>query len=539
MSQITLRRWQAGALQAYQQSGSDFLAVACPGAGKTIFALVCAATTLAQMPDKRMVVVAPTAHLKSQWAESAANVGLVLHDNWNGSEPLPDDCHGVATTYQQVASRPGAFATVAAGGLAMFDEIHHAGVDKAWGDACVTAFKVAAQRLSLSGTPFRSDNNPIPFIRYDRDGLSSSDVTYGYADGLADQVVRPVSFQVVSGDVSWVASDGSRLEASMEDYLPKSQLSQRLRGAIDGQGDWLQTVLQAADGRLTKVRNDGHPDAGGLVLAVDLEHARTIAKHLFQISGEKATLILSDDPQASDRIEQFSRGNSRWLVAVRMVSEGVDVPRLRVGVWATTTSTELFFRQAVGRLVRVGHGPYGESFMFLPRDPRLVQFAAGIHEERNHQLAKPDVPDEDAELARAMAERNTEGAQFEALASSVGRSEFISTSRGAAPAPASDDSDSGGAGAGSATIDLPKVVRPSAAPLPVGMDKPKGRANFQDLRRDNQRAVRKIARLTGMPEAHINAQLNASVGVVSVTEANIPQLVQRVKAARAWARQLS
>ena len=63
------------------------------------------------------------------------------------------------------------------------------------------------------------------------------------------------------------------------------------------------------------------------------------------------------------------------MVAVRMVSEGVDVPRLAVGVYATTTSTPLFFAQAVGRFVRAR--TRGETAsVFLPSVPHLLSFAS-------------------------------------------------------------------------------------------------------------------------------------------------------------------
>ncbi len=133
--------------------------------------------------------------------------------------------------------------------------------------------------------------------------------------------------------------------------MTKDQIAQAWRTALDPSGDWIQRVLEAADKRLTEVRR-GMPDAGGLVIASDHETARAYAALLRRISGERPAVVLSDDPTASKKISAFAQSTARWMVAVRMVSEGVDVPRLAVGVYATSVSTPLFFAQAVGRFVR-------------------------------------------------------------------------------------------------------------------------------------------------------------------------------------------
>ena len=82
------------------------------------------------------------------------------------------------------------------------------------------------------------------------------------------------------------------------------------------------------------------------------------------------------------------QGTSRWLVAVRMVSEGVDVPRLAVGVYATSASTPLFFAQAIGRFVR-SRRPGETASIFLPSVPNLLQLASELEAQRNHVLGKP------------------------------------------------------------------------------------------------------------------------------------------------------
>ena len=350
---VRLRPWQQRALTRLDATpGPDFLAVATPGAGKTTFALTALRRRLAQDPHRQVVVVAPTAHLKAQWAEAAARFDLALDDAWSPQNGrLPEDLHGVVTTYQQVASSADALRPLARGALVVFDEIHHAGDERAWGDGIRTAFDGSAWRLALSGTPFRSDTRAIPFVTYALDEAMPS-FEYGYGDALADgRVVRQVEFPRLNGDMEWVAPDGSLRAASFDDALEPALAAQRLRTALSAEGEWLPAVLDAAHARLTEVRR-GCPDAAGLVIAGDQEHARDIADLLQRRHGVRAVVATSDDPEASRRIARFRDAPDPWIVAVRMVSEGVDIPRLRVGVFATTTTTELFFRQAVGRLVR-------------------------------------------------------------------------------------------------------------------------------------------------------------------------------------------
>jgi superfamily II DNA/RNA helicase len=83
------------------------------------------------------------------------------------------------------------------------------------------------------------------------------------------------------------------------------------------------------------------------------------------------------------------------MVAVRMVSEGVDVPRLAVGVYATSTATPLFFAQAIGRYVRARRRGETAS-IFLPSVPNLMALANQLEAERDHALDRPETGEEDA-----------------------------------------------------------------------------------------------------------------------------------------------
>ncbi|MFT4211484.1 MAG: DEAD/DEAH box helicase, partial [Microbacterium sp.] len=436
-----LRAWQAEALDLYfsldgpegpGRGPRDFLAAATPGAGKTTFALRLASELLRRRVVDRLVVVAPTEHLKTQWADAASRVGIRLDPRFSNRHSRPSrQYHGVAVTYAQVAVKASVHRDLVldARTLVILDEVHHGGDARSWGDALREAYARATRRLQLSGTPFRSDTAPIPFVEYhpDAEGIrvSRTDYAYGYRRALEDGVVRPVLFLVYAGHMRWRTRTGDEMEAHLGQDNTKDITAQAWRTALDPAGEWIPAVLRSADRRLSEVREQ-IPDAGGLVIATDQTAARAYAEILAQITGEAPTVVLSDEAEASARIEAFAQSESRWMVAVRMVSEGVDVPRLAVGVYATSASTPLFFAQAIGRFVRARRRGETAS-VFLPNVPQLLALANELERQRDHALDRDgdgeDMWDAEQDLLEA-AEREdrasdalTEEFSYQALGS--------------------------------------------------------------------------------------------------------------------------
>ena len=533
---VRLRPWQHAALARFGASAHpDFLAVATPGAGKTTFALAALRTSLAKRPG-RVVVVAPTAHLKVQWAVAAARLGLHLDPAWTPSDgPMPPDMHGVVTTYQQIAMSADAIRAEAAGAHVVLDEVHHAGEEQAWGDALRHAFAPTHRRISLSGTPFRSDTRAIPFVRYVADE-AVPDFEYGYGDALRDgRVVRPVYFPRTGGEMEWSAPDGNVHQATFDDPIANQLANQRLRTALSLDGEWLATVLREAVARLEAVRKH-QPDAGGLVIAMDQDHARGIVALLRRELGVGATVVTSDDPEASEKIAAFAAGREPWLVAVRMVSEGVDIPRLRVGVYATTVTTDLYFRQAVGRFVRWVPGIRDQrAWLFIPDDPRLRIRASEIAEQRRHSLrraVRPGEEDDPEAQRRAEAAELASGEQLSLFAalSAVAVGDASTGEAWSEPLPSDweDGSDP--------SIDFELGPPPPLVASPVGlvMNGATRRAVKDRLRLANAEAAKDIARWSGLTYAAVNLELNRNAGIRRVIEATEAELQTRLQAARRW-----
>jgi superfamily II DNA or RNA helicase len=413
-AQPPLRSWQRAAVLAYEAENPrrDFLVTATPGAGKTTFALALASRLLARRAIDRVVVVCPTDHLRTQWAEAADRAGIPLDAALsNAVGPVRPDLVGYVTTYAQVAAKPALHAARASARrtLVVLDEVHHAGDGLSWGEAVATAFEQATRRLCLTGTPFRTrPDERIPFVRYaaEADGgwCSTADFTYGYREALRDGVVRPVVFAAYTGTSRWRNSAGEVIAASLSETSTKRTEATAWRTALNPKGRWVPHVIAAMDERITHLRESGMPDAAGLVLATDQEDARAYAAIVEQVTGHKPVVILSDDPKASEKIAAFTHGTERMAVCVRMVSEGVDVPRAACLAWMTSYRTPLFFAQGVGRVVRA-RGTGESATVFLPAVRPLLALAAELEDERNHVIPPPSVDDPlDLDLERVQTE---------------------------------------------------------------------------------------------------------------------------------------
>jgi superfamily II DNA or RNA helicase len=566
-----LRSWQRRALAEMERWGQGpFLLAAAPGAGKTRPALEFARRELARGAIDGVLVVCPTAPLTRQWARAASELGVELAPDAS-SPRRPRGFHGVAVTYARIAKAPVRWRQATGPRtLVIADEAHHLGEDLAWGETFGRAFGACRRWLLLSGTPFRSDATPIPGVRYDAAGLAEPDVSYGYAEAVLDGICRPVCFVAYDGTLSWRSGD-QVIESSFETVLSAREAGRRYRTAISTElPDGLPRILAEADARLRTLRREGHGDAGGLVIAADSSHARRIAALLREATGRAPVVVLHAEPRAAAKLSAFTHSRDPWIVAVNMVSEGVDIPRLRVGVYATAAKTPLVFRQIVGRFVRTIQGrPVEPSWLYIPADTVLRDHAASIEGELRRAARPRDESGDGLEFDRAdrAASERSEAPAFVPLSADVApQLTLFGPAPGGGPPPAAwptvttahdawppataaesswppataaerswppaADSDWPPAAAVADNGWPPAEV--AAAPTevaaaPAGVAIAPAFERRESLRRERHRLVSELARRDGMSHREANAWLNRKLGIRSVEQATIQELERSVE----------
>ena len=545
MSISQLRAWQKDALEKFLSTDRDFLVEATPGAGKTRMALAAAHELISSGHIRRIIVVVPSVNLQSQWSRAAAESGLdVTGTMKNADGSIAAAKHGAVVTYPQVASQPDLWRhiTAQAATLVVLDEIHHAGDEEnsTWGAALRTAFAVAPRRLMLSGTPFRTDGAPIPFVRYDDQGYAISDEGLTYGEAVRDGVVRPVRYEILDGRADWI-DFGTQVSVNLSEAKQKD-IPDALKVLYDPRQEWIPSVFRRANDELTRAREE-MPDAGGLVLAPSQWHAEQYGRIMTAISGEQTTVIHSTVEDAGAQLRAFSAGSDRWIVAVKMVSEGVDIPRLAVGVYASRDMTEMWFRQVTGRFVRVrGDEDYMTATIFIPHVKVLMDLAERIEQEA--QVALREAEQEASDRADR-EERTLELSFIEPLAAS----ESVLTGAIVAGEAISDAELErakeyieriGGSMRAVHPVDAVKLLRLANPTAPTAQTVVRippsdvtGDQLRQSLRRQLSALVGRYAYATEQPHSHIHAQLNRMYGG-KVATATVDELRKRITSVEEW-----
>lgn len=398
-----LRRWQAEALQIVLDTvgREPVLVEACPGAGKTQFGLEVAYQLVVTRRITRVLVVVPTLAIADGWQRSASvstpgapTLPLRSQRDWRAVDPIGDGWAGAVLTYQSLFASAEMFLAHATDPghrtLVIFDEVHHAGARAAWGRAAQEAFAAgAAGMLSLSGTPFRTGRDPIVFVPSEG-GSARPHFRYSYDRAIRERACRPVQFVETRGTAIFRDSDGREHRTTFDEHLSLSGKRERLRAALEwiGPGSIAGKMIADASQYLVALRQQGDTDAAGLVVCADCDHAAAIAEYMtVHVTGRRPVVACSrlhdqNDPAPANAIRMFRGSHEPWIVAVNMVSEGVDIPRLRVVVYLTNRLTLLAFRQIVGRVVRNDPANLDDhGRVYIPADPRLTAMARQVTDQ--------------------------------------------------------------------------------------------------------------------------------------------------------------
>ena len=400
------RKWQTNAVEqcvSMAKNGADrALVFACPGSGKT-FCCLLVAIALRDRAEKsrRIVVLTPNLAIKSQWIDRSRELGLnlIAIEDPRALRIQMDDMFagGFVLTYQQAMSMRQSLRLFCETHhpIAILDEVHHTSGPSgtrdgnAWGTSIEYSLAHASFKLATTGTPFREGPNPIAFVNYSEEGRAHAHVEYGYKNAIEDRICRPIEFEVYNGDMEWTDAKGVSVVADFAAKLTKVKSRERLRAAVSADGKFPIEMLTDANAKLMDLRGEpGGDKAGGFVVAMDVEHAEAIALHLEAVSGQKPVIVHNKIDDSLDKISAFRDGDAPWIVGVQMLSEGLDIPRLRVGVYCTNIRAPLYFHQFCGRVVRVQSSDLERAYVFLPADSELVTTAMQIQEEVAHALGE-------------------------------------------------------------------------------------------------------------------------------------------------------
>lgn len=394
--------WQNRMMSHYFETDAHTYTInACPASGKTRAVARIARQLLNRHQVQQIIMVVPWLSLRGQTERDAYNEKLALYPDFVNADTTYDmgDFQGIVVTYQQLHNAPALFndMTRKRNTLVVLDEIHHAflpadesdspEVDSKWGQSLTEAFDGAARIIATTGTLFRSKpGEKIPFIQYDKNATAIADFTYTYAEAIQNGNCRRCEFSEFDGVARWIEphDDADPNRASRAVELSTNDRGVGLSSLYSFTGAFLRPMIKAAHQRLVSIRQST-PNAGGLLIAQSQDAAEHMVQILREVTGTTPVLAISKDPDAPKKIVDFRNATTPWIVAVNMVSEGVDIPRLAVGVWTSRTSTEMFFRQVVGRFARQGPGDH-RSALYLPAVKPWTEYAQRVEDEIAHVI---------------------------------------------------------------------------------------------------------------------------------------------------------
>jgi superfamily II DNA or RNA helicase len=420
-----LRPWQQEALNksvkwlVEDKTDRHFLINAAPGSGKTIAACAIAKELFTRGEIERVIVIAPRSEIVNQWAEDFQRVtgrfmnkvtardgdigklGIDVCATWSAVQGLQDALQAVCNSSDV---------------LVICDEHHHAAVEASWGSGANGAFAAAKYALILTGTPIRSDGADSIWLAYDHAGAIKhpEDGTYTLTYGEAVDVgyCRPVTFHRHEGQFTVDLEDGNEVHVSSHmpaSLKPELKRVPGLQKALDFyrlactpqyekdgktplNNGYQATMLEYAGNKLTELRLR-MPEAGGLVIAPSIEMAEYFYNLIEQVEGEAPLLVHSQMGNPEAKIRAFRNTDKRWLVSVAMVSEGVDIKRLRVLIHLPNALTELAFRQAIGRVVRsAGPNDDTRAYVVMPSFEIFETYARRVEQEMSAQARKEPQP---------------------------------------------------------------------------------------------------------------------------------------------------
>jgi superfamily II DNA or RNA helicase len=376
---MKLRRWQHEcielALAKYQSGQNHFLAQATPAAGKTFMTASLANRLLENNEIDLVLCFSPSKIVASEFSTVLSDITQFSFDGKIGAK-------GQSITYQKMSHLDEDFWSLfdKFRVLAVFDEIHHCSDDNAWGEEITKNIQdKATHTLALTGTPWRSDHVPISLSKYcSVEGKIKCDYLYSLADAIRDNVCRmPKIIALDNDEITLINSNTTKSYNSFGELLSTSTFAYK---ELIHNENIIINLVRRADKQLNLLRHT-NPNAGGLIVASSVEHAVDIVDIIQRELNEEADIVSYKEDNPLEKIQQYKQGTKKWIVSIGMVSEGTNIPRLQVCCHLTNIRTELHYRQILGRILRVTDAKKQEATLFMPAEPRLVEYAYRISED--------------------------------------------------------------------------------------------------------------------------------------------------------------
>ncbi|MFT6833986.1 MAG: superfamily II DNA or RNA helicase [Francisellaceae bacterium] len=381
---MKLRQWQVScinkALKQYLNGKSHFLALATPGAGKTLMASELADQLLKNNLIDLIICFSPSSIVSQDFSES---LQLRINERFDGLL----GAKGHSLTYQNLQYLDNNFWQLfhRYRVFVIFDEIHHcagSNIDNAnaWGEQIILNIQDKAKyTLALTGTPWRSDAAPIVLSNYMYPSKKiSCDYVYGLAEAIQDDVCRiPQIIAVDNNNISVVDDDETKTFTSFKCLLSQSIIPYK---EIIENEKVIKYVISSAQKKLNKIRAK-NSDAAGLIVASSVEHARQISTLMKACFNEDAVVVTYRENDPTSIIQNFRHAKTKWIISVGMISEGTNIPRLQVCCHLTNIKTEMHFRQILGRILRMTGSMNQEAVMFMPAEPKLLEYAYRVKQD--------------------------------------------------------------------------------------------------------------------------------------------------------------
>ena len=381
---MKLRQWQVEcihlALTQYRSGDSHFLALATPGAGKTVMASELADQLLKNNLVDLVVCFSPSSIVAKDFSESLHLRTQERFDGLIGAK-------GRSLTYQNLQYLDAHFWQLFERYrvFVIFDEIHHcsgSNIDNAnaWGEQIILNIQDKAKfTLALTGTPWRSDAAPIVLSNYlHPSNKIACDYIYGLFEAIGDDVCRiPQIVAIDNNNISVVDIEETKTFDSFKSLLSQSIIP--YQEIIENEAV-IKFVISSAHKKLSKIRRV-NPDAAGLVVASSVEHANKISLLMKASLNEDSIIVTYRENDPTSIIQHFRHAKSKWIISVGMISEGTNIPRLQICCHLTNIKTEMHFRQILGRILRMTASKNQEAVMYMPAEPKLLEYAYRVKQD--------------------------------------------------------------------------------------------------------------------------------------------------------------